>query len=198
MICFVGGFSIAFAFGFKESGIHSMMSFLLIGIGGDDMFVIANAIDQTSFHLSYHERFKIGLAHAGPSVSITTFTNALAFYFGTFTPIPALSDFCVFACFCVMVLYGAVLTVFLSIIAWDTKRIRERKGECCGMCCCKEDSWICCNGRFLSVKQKEYSGIEITDKDHKGPSVADYEAKTPATPMTINEEDESPSPVKTR
>jgi hypothetical protein len=45
LVCYIGGFSIAFAFGEKQSGIHNLMSFLLIGIGGDDMFVIANAID---------------------------------------------------------------------------------------------------------------------------------------------------------
>ena len=41
----LGFFSLAFAFQFKESGVHSLMSFLLIGIGVDDMFVVCNAID---------------------------------------------------------------------------------------------------------------------------------------------------------
>ena len=135
------------------------MSFLLIGIGGDDMFVIANAIDQTPFNLPWQQRFKIGVQHAGPSVTITTFTNALAFYFGTFTPIPALADFCLFACSCVCVLYGAVLTIFLCIMAWDTRRINNKRTECCGLCCCKEDTVICCHGRYLSHKQKQLSGL---------------------------------------
>ena len=99
------------------------------------------------------------MMHAGPSVSITTFTNVLAFYFGTMTPIPALSDFCIFAAFCVLVLYLAVLSLFLCIMAWDTERIGKKKGECCGACCCKEDTILCCRGRYLSKKQKEYSGI---------------------------------------
>ena len=45
MLCYLAGFSLAFAFQFKESGVHSLMSFLLIGIGVDDMFVVCNAID---------------------------------------------------------------------------------------------------------------------------------------------------------
>lgn len=56
-ICYIGGFSVAYNLGEKESGVHSLMPFLLIGIGGDDMFVIANAIDQTPFHLTPAERF---------------------------------------------------------------------------------------------------------------------------------------------
>ena len=45
MLCYLAGFSMAFAFQFKESGVHSLMSFLLIGIGVDDMFVVCNSID---------------------------------------------------------------------------------------------------------------------------------------------------------
>ena len=44
-ICFFAGFGIAFTIGLKESAVHGLMAFLLIGIGVDDMFVIANAID---------------------------------------------------------------------------------------------------------------------------------------------------------
>ena len=152
LICYIGGFSVAFNLGYKMSGVHSLLPFLLIGIGGDDMFVIANAIDQTPNHLSPLERFKNGMIHAGPSVTITTFTNVLAFYFGSFTVIPALSDFCLFACFCVLTLYFAILTLFLCSIAWDLKRTSAHKKECCGLCCCKEDTVICCRGYFLTDK----------------------------------------------
>ena len=44
-VCYLAGFSIAFLFDFKQSGIHNLLAFLLIGIGVDDMFVITNAID---------------------------------------------------------------------------------------------------------------------------------------------------------
>ena len=128
------------------------MTFLLIGIGVDDMFVCCNAIDQTPFHLDPIERLKLGFAHAGPSITITSFTNCLAFYFGSMQPLPALSDFCVFAGLCVICLYGAVLTIFLCIVAWDVKRVSKYNRDCCGCCCCKEDSIICCGGRCLSEK----------------------------------------------
>ena len=105
------------------------------------------------------------MRHAGPSVTITSATNMLAFYFGSSTAIPALSDFCVFAAFCVLSLYLLALDYFLCFVAWDMKRVEQRKGECCGLFCCKEDTILCCKGYFLSPKQKKWSGLEKVSDD---------------------------------
>lgn len=45
-LAYASGFGLAFLLGGEEAGVHSLMPFLLIGIGVDDMFVICNAIDQ--------------------------------------------------------------------------------------------------------------------------------------------------------
>ena len=105
------------------------------------------------------------MSHAGPSITITSATNMLAFYFGSSTAIPALSDFCVFAGFCVLSLYLIVLTYFLCFVAWDLKRVAKNNRECCGLCCCKEDTLCCCRGYFLSPKQKRWSGLETAADD---------------------------------
>ena len=44
-LCYLAGFSLAFALNFRQSGVHNLISFLLIGIGVDDMFVVCNSID---------------------------------------------------------------------------------------------------------------------------------------------------------
>ena len=143
------------------------------------------------------------MAHAGPSITITSFTNALAFYFGSTTKLPALSDFCIFACLCVICLYLSVLTIFVSIMAFDTKRINNRKSECCGLCCCSEDSRICCKGYFLSDKQKEHSGLEEISKKEAAANLED--AKKPGdltspdvSPVLSSVSSPSPSPLKGR
>jgi Niemann-Pick C1 protein len=43
-------------FGQKMSGIHSLLPFLLIGIGVDDMFVLSSCIDNTNPDLSVKDR----------------------------------------------------------------------------------------------------------------------------------------------
>lgn len=52
-------------FGVPTAGIHSILPFLLIGIGVDDMFVISTAIDQTNTRLTVQERMREGMVHAG-------------------------------------------------------------------------------------------------------------------------------------
>ena len=96
----------------------------------------------------------------------------LAFYFGSSTAIPALSEFCIFAGFCVLTLYLIVLSYFLCFIAWDAKRVAKRNKECCGLCCCKEETLCCCKGYFLSDKQKKWSGL-IEDEKSKPDFVID-------------------------
>ena len=119
------------------------------------------------------------MSHAGPSITITSATNMLAFYFGSSTAIPALSDFCVFAAFCVLSLYLIALSYFLCFVAWDMKRVEQRKGECCGLFCCKEDTLCCCKGYFLSPKQKKWSGLDkVSDKV---PNKKDLKEKTKET-----------------
>ena len=110
-------------------------------------------------HLSPNERFRIGLTHAGPSITITSVTNAIAFFTGSMTKIAALNSFCLFAGITVTTLYVAALTIFSPWFLQDLRRQHDLKGDCCGACCCKEDSVFCCQGRFLSKRQREFSGL---------------------------------------
>jgi len=102
--------------------------------------------------LDANERFKKGLIHAGPSITITSVTDALAFFLGAFTTLPALRSFCIYAGICTIMLYFAFLTIFSPWFVNDLRRMQRKKGDCCGLCCCKEDTIICCRGRFLSKK----------------------------------------------
>lgn len=134
----------------KFSEVHDTLPILMLGIGVDDMFVICNALDQTSFKLTPFERLRHAMGYAGPSITITSLTNAFAFLSGYVSSIPAVKSFCVVAAVTVMFLYTTVLTIFVPFLLWDTKRVGAKRRECCGACCCKEDSVLFCRGRLLS------------------------------------------------
>jgi patched domain-containing protein len=63
-----------------------------------------------------------GMGHAGPSITITSFTNAVAFFIGAQTTIVALRMFCMFAGFAIIMLYYGCLTVFSATLAFDMRR----------------------------------------------------------------------------
>jgi Niemann-Pick C1 protein len=151
-IAYAAGFGLCFYLGGYTAGVHNLMPFLLIGIGVDDMFVVCNAIDQTDLKETAHMRIRKAMMHAGPSITITSLTNALAFAFGSLNSLTALRSFCVFASVCIVMLYGLVMTVFLAVVIWDTERVGRKRNECCGCFCCKQESVICCRGWFLSDK----------------------------------------------
>ena len=73
-------------------------------------------------HLSAKERFKLGMTHAGPSITITSVTNALAFFVGSLSTLPAIQSLCVFAGFVIVALYFAFLTMFAPFFLNDLRR----------------------------------------------------------------------------
>ena len=54
-------------------------------------------------------------------------------------------------------LYITVILIFMPAVAWDIRRVEKKRGDCLGICCCGEDTIICCKGAFLSEKQYAYS-----------------------------------------
>ena len=95
----VCSFGICSALGLFYSPLTGVLPFLILGIGVDDMFVIVNAYDLTSEKLPVPERIALALAEAGSSVTVTSLTDILAFFIGSFTALPALRCFSIYAAF---------------------------------------------------------------------------------------------------
>lgn len=64
-IGFVNGFC-----GVKYTPLHSVLAFLLLGLGVDDMFVITAAFDATSKDLPIPTRMSESLKHSGSAVMV--------------------------------------------------------------------------------------------------------------------------------
>ena len=63
-----------------------------------------------------------------------------------------------------VLLYFSFLTIFSPYFLEDMIRMHERKGDCFGLCCCKEDSKLCCGGRFLNTRNKKFSKLIEEDR----------------------------------
>ena len=86
-------------FGLMFTQLHSILPFLMLGVGIDDMFVLVQSYENLTMEelkLSLEDRFGKALSHAGMAVSVTSVTNIVAFMLGATTVIPALRSFCLF------------------------------------------------------------------------------------------------------
>ena len=84
------GYHIGFEAGYEQNESHEALPILMLGIGVDDMFVICNALDQSSLKKKPVDRLTECMKHAGPSITITSITDTLAFLSGTGSKIPGI------------------------------------------------------------------------------------------------------------
>ena len=76
--------------GYEQNESHEALPILMLGIGVDDMFVVCNALDQSSLKKKPEDRLVECMRHAGPSITITSLTDAFAFLAGTSSQIPGI------------------------------------------------------------------------------------------------------------
>ncbi|ESO88138.1 hypothetical protein LOTGIDRAFT_165877 [Lottia gigantea] len=136
------GLAILFAYGVATAldiiygPIQSIMPFLLLGIGVDDMFVIVEAMRNLSpseKRLPLPERIGTVLKHAGVSVTVTSVTDIVAFGIGASTVIPALSAFCIYAALGIFALFILQSTFFVACLTIDQQRREVNRNAC--ICC---------------------------------------------------------------
>lgn len=119
------GCSIICAFGlasYMGQGV-SMISaevvpFLILAIGVDNIFIIANANKRAeAFKLSVSRQLGEALKEVGPSISTAAVCEFLAFIVGFTTNIPALQSFCLVAALAVIFDYIFQMTLFIAVLA---------------------------------------------------------------------------------
>ena len=72
-----------------------VLPFLALGLGVDDMFLVARTYVSVCESKDFDESQMVGetLRNCGLSVTLTSFTNACAFIMASFIPVPALQAF---------------------------------------------------------------------------------------------------------
>ncbi|GFO10919.1 patched domain-containing protein 3 [Plakobranchus ocellatus] len=115
------------------SPIHSIMPFLILGIGVDDMFVVVETwknLRPEEAKVDLPLKLALTLSRSGVSITVTSITDIVAFGIGASTVIPALSAFCIYASLGVFAMYVLVSTLFSAVLAIDERRVRSRRDAC--------------------------------------------------------------------
>ncbi|VDO50440.1 unnamed protein product [Haemonchus placei] len=112
--------------GFRFGSILCVTPFLVLAIGVDDAYLMMNAWQRITTHrrktpadsLDSEIRHRIVemLVETGPSVSITTITNVLAFGIGAFTPTPEIQLFSIGNALAVVVDFIFQITIYAALM----------------------------------------------------------------------------------
>merc|ERR1719445_2138629 len=130
------GYGICSLFGLFYSAAHTIIPFILLGIGIDNIFVITqtfNTLETSSNPATLPERFGQTMKHAGVAVSVTTFTDVIAFFIGSNTVLPGLQSFCIYAAVAIFAIYVLQITHFVAWFSLDVKRQAAHRDGC--LCC---------------------------------------------------------------
>ena len=131
------GLGLSSAFGLFFGPVHSILPFIVLGIGVDDVFVIVNAFDRERKVSRKAEdndalavRSGAALGRAGASITVTSATDLVAFGISSSSAFPALSSFCAYAAISIFFLWVFASTFFTGALVLDERRQRENRRDC--------------------------------------------------------------------
>ncbi|KAM9553347.1 patched domain-containing protein 3-like [Salvelinus alpinus] len=101
--------------------------FLILGIGVDDMFIMISCWQQTQVHGDVEDRMAATYKEAAVSITITTLTDALAFYIGLLTPFGSVQSFCMYTGTAVLFCYLYNITFFGAFLALNGRREKSNR-----------------------------------------------------------------------
>ncbi|XP_029473971.1 protein patched homolog 2 [Rhinatrema bivittatum] len=110
-----------------------VLPFLALGIGVDDMFLLAHAFIEAGPSTPFKERTGECLRRTGTSVTLTSINNMIAFFMAALVPIPALRAFSLQAAIVVVFNFAMVLLIFPAILSLDLRRREDKRLDlvCC-------------------------------------------------------------------
>lgn len=101
-----------------------VVPFLILAIGVDNMFLISRAERNVpEFITDMEMRVAFAMKEIGPSIFAAALCEAIAFFIGMLTDVPALYSFCLVAGISVIMDFIFQMTIFLAILTVDGKRI---------------------------------------------------------------------------
>jgi len=164
------GFGVSSLIGLFYGPVHSLLPFILLGIGVDDAFVIVNAFNRErktkrslEDNTALASRAARSLARAGASITVTSLTDLVAFAISSTSALPALASFCGFAAICILFLWFFAATFFSGCMVLDERRQRDNRREC-----------LCCLTRTKTLGEEE--GDDIFQEDQLSRYFRNYHA----------------------
>ncbi|CAJ0933790.1 unnamed protein product, partial [Mesorhabditis belari] len=104
------GFGCLLLLGVNYNVINTIIPFLIISIGIDDMFIMVACWESSDSRKPVPQRISQTLAHAGVAITITNVTDILSFAIGCITDLPGIRLFCLYTWVTILFCYVYQLT----------------------------------------------------------------------------------------
>ncbi|XP_048395423.2 protein patched homolog 1 [Stegostoma tigrinum] len=142
-----------------------VLPFLALGIGVDDMFLLAHAFTETgqNKNIPFKDRTGECLRRTGTSVALTSINNIIAFFMAALIPIPALRAFSLQAAIVVVFNFAMVLLIFPAILSLDLHRREDKRLD---IFCCFSSL---CSTRVIQVQSQEFADANDNRNFHPSP-----------------------------
>ncbi|KAK3038828.1 hypothetical protein RJ639_028550 [Escallonia herrerae] len=131
MLSVLGSVGFFSALGVKSTLIiMEVIPFLVLAVGVDNMCILVQAVKRQQMELPLEGRISNALVEVGPSITLASLAEVLAFAVGSFIPMPACRVFSMFAALAVLLDFLLQVTAFVALIALDFLRAEDHRVDC--------------------------------------------------------------------
>ncbi|KAI9818801.1 MAG: hypothetical protein M1827_007621 [Pycnora praestabilis] len=113
--------------------IAEVIPFLVLAVGVDNIFLIVHEFERVNLSHpdeAIEDRVAKALGRMGPSILLSASTETIAFALGAFVGMPAVRNFAVYAAGAVLINALLQVTMFVSILSLNQKRVENNRADC--------------------------------------------------------------------
>ena len=113
--------------------IAEVIPFLVLAVGVDNIFLIVHEFERVNVSHPDEDietRIAKALGRMGPSILLSASTETIAFALGAAVGMPAVKNFAVYAAGAVLINALLQVTMFVSVLALNQKRVEENRADC--------------------------------------------------------------------
>ena len=113
--------------------IAEVIPFLVLAVGVDNIFLIVHEFERVNVSHPDEEvetRIAKALGRMGPSILLSALTETIAFALGAAVGMPAVKNFAVYAAGAVLINALLQVTMFVSVLALNQRRVEDSRADC--------------------------------------------------------------------
>ncbi|KAE9603499.1 putative protein patched/dispatched [Lupinus albus] len=131
MLSVLGSVAFFSALGVKSTLIiMEVIPFLVLAVGVDNMCILVHAVKRQQMNLPLEGRISNALVEVGPSITLASLSEVLAFAVGSFISMPACRVFSMYAALAVLLDFILQVTAFVALIVLDSLRAEAKRVDC--------------------------------------------------------------------